>query len=52
MKPRQVFFSHVDAFPDDFKVNAGCTMELHMKLMPTEDELLLSNNGLRISASN
>ncbi|MBQ7175886.1 MAG: hypothetical protein IJS08_00610 [Victivallales bacterium] len=30
----------VDSFPDDFKVNATCTMELSMKLMPSAEELI------------
>jgi len=42
----------VDSIQDDFKINSSCRMDLTMKLMPTEDELLLSANDVRLSSIN
>ena len=38
--PEQRLLKLVDSFQDNFKVNATCSMELSMKLNPTEEELM------------
>jgi len=38
--PEQRLLKLVDSFPDSFKVNATCTMELSMKLMPSDQDLI------------
>ena len=38
--PEQRLLKLVDSFQDNFKVNANCSMELSMKLNPTDEELM------------
>jgi len=50
--PENYLMNVVDSIQDDFKINSSCRMNLTMKLMPTEDELLLSANDSRLSIIN